>query len=134
MEENRKQAEEIVEKVKELVKKGNVSRIVLKRGGEAVLNLPLNVGIVGTILGVAAAPWAMLITALVTFGLDCRLELVKTDGETVDINGKTIGDAADHLGETVLEKIKRAKTENAEADAEEAEADTADEAPAEDAE
>lgn len=110
MEENKikQQAEEVVEKVKELVKKGNVSRIVLKRNEETVLSLPLNVGIVGTVLGLKAAPWALLMTALVTFGLKCRLEIVKTDGKTVDLNGKTIGEAADSFSETVLEKLRNA--------------------------
>ena len=48
------QVEQLVEKVKELVNKGNVSRIVLKRNGETIVNLPLNAGIVGTIVGIAA--------------------------------------------------------------------------------
>ena len=39
---------------KEAVKKGNVSKIVISKDDEVLLNLPVNVGIIGTIL----APWA----------------------------------------------------------------------------
>lgn len=85
------EAEEIVEKIKELVKKGNISRILIKKGDETIVNLPRNVGIVGGIVGALAAPWAMLTAAITTVGFDCRVELVKDDGSVIDISGKTIG-------------------------------------------
>lgn len=103
------QVEQLVEKVKELVNKGNVSRIVLKRNGETIVNLPLNVGIVGTIVGIAAGPWALLASALVTYGLDIRIELVKTDGEIVEVNAELLGEKVDDLGDVVSEKVHEVK-------------------------
>ena len=103
------QVEQLVEKVKELVNKGNVSRIVLKRNGETIVNLPLNAGIVGTIVGIAAGPWALLASALVTYGLDIRIELVKTDGEIVEVNAELLGEKVDDLGDVVSEKIHEVK-------------------------
>ena len=82
--------DEIVEKVKDLVKKGNVSRIFVKKDDEVVLNLPLNAGIATGIVGVFAAPWALLAAAITTIGFDCKVEIQKTDGTLVDISGKTI--------------------------------------------
>ena len=42
---------DIVEKVKEVVKKGNVTKIVIKKDDNILVNIPLNVGIVGGIIG-----------------------------------------------------------------------------------
>ena len=67
---DKKFAEEIVEKLKELVKKGNVTKIQVIKNGETVVNFPLNVGIVA---GVAAAPWALLLAAITTLGMDCHI-------------------------------------------------------------
>lgn len=78
----KKTAEELVEKVKELVKKGNVTKIQVKKNGEVVVNFPVTVGIVA---GVAAAPWALLLAAITTFGLDCSIDVVKEDGQTIHI-------------------------------------------------
>lgn len=35
-------AEKIVDQIKELVKKGNVSKIIVKHGEDTILNIPLN--------------------------------------------------------------------------------------------
>ena len=55
-----------VEKVKELVRKGNVSKIVVRRKGEVLLSIPVNVGVVGAVVGLAAAKWAVLAAVLGT--------------------------------------------------------------------
>ncbi len=77
--------EKIVDKIKELVKKGNVSKIIIKHGEDTILNIPLNAGIAGTILGLAAAPWALITTTIATSGVNCRLELLKDDGEIMEV-------------------------------------------------
>ena len=53
----------ILDKVKELVRKGNVSKIVLRRKGEVIVSIPVNVGIVGAVVGITAAKWAAKDTA-----------------------------------------------------------------------
>ncbi len=81
-------AEDIVEKIKEIVKEGNVSRVRVIRGDNVILNLPLTVGVVGTILGLAAAPWAVIIATVTTIGLNCTVEVEKKDGTITVIHGK----------------------------------------------
>ena len=49
-----------VEKIKELVRKGNVSKIVVRRKGEVLLSIPVSVGVVGAVIGITAAKWALL--------------------------------------------------------------------------
>lgn len=101
-----KEAEEIVEKIKELVKKGNVSKVVIKKDENIIVNLPLTAGIVGGIVGLIAAPWAMLAAAIATIGFDCKVEIVKTDGSIVDISGKTIGKKVDDACADLIKEIK----------------------------
>lgn len=101
-----KEAEEIVEKIKELVKKGNVSKVVIKKNENIIVNLPLTAGIVGGIVGLIAAPWAMLAAAIATIGFDCKVEIVKTDGSIVDISGKTIGKKVDDACADFIKELK----------------------------
>ena len=75
----------VVEKVKELVKKGNVSKIVVRRKGEVLLNIPVNVGVVGAVVGLAAAKWAVLTAVLGTVGFGCQVDIEKDDGEVVNV-------------------------------------------------
>ena len=104
--ENKQRVDEIVDQIKELVKKGNVNRILVLRGEDTVLNIPLNVGIVGTILGLTAAPWALIASAIATLGFDCRIVLEKTDGTTQELFSREVGKKAVDLGDAVVEEIK----------------------------
>ena len=58
----------VIQKLKELVSKGSVSRIVVNRKGEQILNIPVNVGVVGGVVGLAYAKWIMLAGVLATIG------------------------------------------------------------------
>ena len=101
-----KEAEEIVEQIKELYNKGNVAKVVIKKGENVIVNLPLNAGIVGGIVGLIAAPWAMLTATVATIGFDCNIEIVKTDGSIVDISGKTIGKKIVDAGSDAIKELK----------------------------
>ena len=104
--ESKQRADEIVEQIKALVKKGNIARIYVKRGEDTVLNIPLNVGIVGTILGLTAAPWALIASAIATLGFDCRIELEKTDGGIIELFSREVGKKAVEFGDAVVEEVK----------------------------
>ncbi len=71
---------EAVDKLKKKVEEGNVDRIQIKKGDEVVFSVPVNVGILGGIIGIATIPWALIAGAVAAFGLGCRLEVVKKDG------------------------------------------------------
>ena len=77
-------AAETVEKIKELVKKGNVSKITVKKDDATIVNVPVNVGVVGAIV----APWGVIAAAVAAFGFKCRIELTTTDGKVIDVTGK----------------------------------------------
>lgn len=88
-------ANETVDKIKEVVKKGNVSRITIKKDDEVLLNLPLNAGIIGALV----APWGMVAGVIAAFGFKCQIELTKNDGTVIDISQR-----AEDLGKEVKEK------------------------------
>jgi Transcription factor homologous to NACalpha-BTF3 len=74
----------VIEKIKEAVKKGNVSKIQVKREEEILLNIPVTVGVVGTVL----APWLTVIGSIVALGVKCDIVLLKEDGSIIDLSGK----------------------------------------------
>jgi hypothetical protein len=76
------QSSQIIDKLKELVRKGNVSKIVIKKDGEQILNLPVNVGIVGTVI----APWAAVLGVIAAFGTRCVIEVITDVGEVINVS------------------------------------------------
>lgn len=84
----KKFADEIVDKIKALVKEGNVSRIRIRKGDTIILNLPMTVGLIGTALGLVAAPWAVILGTISTIGFKCTVEVENKDGSITIIHGK----------------------------------------------
>ena len=79
------EARAAVDKLKKKVEEGNVDRIQIRKDDKIVLSVPVNVGIVGGILGLATAPWALIAGSVAAFGLGCKLEVIKKDGTTDEI-------------------------------------------------
>jgi hypothetical protein len=67
--------EELVTAVKKLVHEGTVRRIIIKHEGQPVLEIPLTVGVVGTLL----APWLAAVGAMGALLSRCTIEVVRTD-------------------------------------------------------
>ena len=93
---------DIIEKIKGLVKKGNVSRIVIGKDGKELVNVPVNVGIVGGVVGLAAAKWVVIAAVLATVGFGCTVQVIREDGEVTDVlteeqSAKTRAKAADFV-------------------------------------
>lgn len=81
-------ADDLVNKIKSLVAEGNVSRIRIRKDDTIILNLPLSVGLIGTALGLMAAPWAVILATISTIGFKCTVEVEKKDGTITVIHGK----------------------------------------------
>ncbi len=73
--------EKLLEKLKDIVKEGNVNKITIKKDGEVLANIPINVGA----LGFLATPlWSTLgITAAIL--TRHTIEITKKDGEVIDL-------------------------------------------------
>lgn len=99
----------ILDSIKELVKEGNVARIVVKKGKKEVLSFPLTVGVAGAAIGLLWARLPLVAAVLVTLGSGCVVEVVKADGEVVNVvdeeSGKKVRDFAAQTVEKVKENI-----------------------------
>ncbi|NLA70454.1 MAG: DUF4342 domain-containing protein [Clostridiales bacterium] len=78
---------ELYKKMKEIVAKGNMSRIIIKKDDEILVNFPLTAGVVGAVL----VPWGVVFGIIATIGFQCEVEFVNDKGEVIDINGKVVG-------------------------------------------
>lgn len=99
----------IVEKIKELVRKGNVSKIIVKKNDTTILNLPVSVGILGTVI----APWGMLVGVIAAFGTKCVIEVIKDDGSIIDVSemaNDTFEDVMEK-GSVIVDEVKNKSSE-----------------------
>ena len=99
----------LFKKLKELVKKGNVAKIQVKKDDDTILNVPLNAGI----LGIAIAPLASVVAVVAAFGFKCSIEVIKTDGTIIDVSdavSDTVSNVAEK-GSEAAEKVKGKATE-----------------------
>ena len=85
----------IVDKLKEALRKGNVTKITIKKDGEIIVNIPVTAGVIGTILAAPVAAFGLTAAVLAK----CSIEITKEDGEVVDINS---------MAEKTVDKVKKA--------------------------
>lgn len=92
----------VFDKIKKTAEKGNMSRIIVKKGDDVLLNLPLTVGVLGAVI----APWGVIFGTIAAFGFNCQIEFINDKGETTDVNGKvkTGYDIAVEKGKSVYDK------------------------------
>ena len=74
-------ASDIVSKIGELVHKGNVERIVVKKDDDTILNIPVSAGIIGTFI----LPEAAVISTIAALGAKCSISIVDGEGSEIDI-------------------------------------------------
>ena len=114
------QSAAIVEKIKRAIRKGNVSKIIVRKGDDVMLNLPVSVSIIGSVL----APWAAVAGIIAIFGTKCTIELIKDNGDVVDISeiaadtfedvvekGSEIADDVREKSSDVFESVKSKENE-----------------------
>ncbi|HKK95856.1 MAG TPA: DUF4342 domain-containing protein [Anaerovoracaceae bacterium] len=78
--------DELFSKIKETANRGNMSRIMVKKGDQILLNFPLTVSIIGAVI----APWGVIFGAIAAVGFNCRVEFIRDDGKVVDVSGKVV--------------------------------------------
>lgn len=98
------QGEALVARMKETVKKGNVSKLLVTKDGDTILNIPLTVGVLGTVV----APWGMIAGIVAAFGFKCKIEFIKDDGSVIDLTEKAedFYEDAKEKGGDIYEDIK----------------------------
>jgi len=70
---------QIVEKVKQLVREGNVRRVRLIHDGRTILEIPLSIGAPVVVAGILYAPILAAIGAFAALVTECTIEVEKSD-------------------------------------------------------
>lgn len=91
-------------KMKEIVDKGNISRILISRNDKKVVSFPVTVGVIGTVL----VPWGAVLGMVAAMGAQCSIDFVDDKGRVIDIDGKILGayDKVKKTGGIVREFLK----------------------------
>jgi len=76
---------QLIEKVRDLLKQGNVRQLRIKTsGGDIVLETPLTFGVVAGGAVALAAPWLAILGAIAAFVTHVKIEVVREVEDTVD--------------------------------------------------
>ena len=79
---------ELVDKIKELIKEGNVRKIVIKReNGETLLEIPMTAGVVAGGVVTLIAPVIAALGAAAAFLTSVKIEIHRTDESGDDGDG-----------------------------------------------
>ncbi len=98
----------IIEKIKELVKKGNVSRVIVRKGDKVLVDVPVNAGIAMGVATLALSKVLLIAGVLATVGFGCTVEVIKDDGQIVDVLTEDSAQKAKEAAAGVVEEVKSA--------------------------
>jgi hypothetical protein len=78
---------QVVEKIKELIRQGNIRRVRLIHKGRPLIDIPLTVGVPVAAAAVLAAPVLAAVGAIAALVTECTLEVERV-GDTPEDNDK----------------------------------------------
>ncbi|EPY6491804.1 DUF4342 domain-containing protein [Clostridium sporogenes] len=92
--------DELVKWIKDIIKKGNVTRIKVKKEDKIIVDIPVNAGLAAT--AAAAIIWAPILLAALTAAIVTKvtIEITKEDG-SVEVVNKIIKSTAQDIKEKV---------------------------------
>ncbi len=70
---------QMVDKVKQLIREGNVRRVRLLHEGRTVIEIPLSIGAPAVAVGILAAPLLAALGAFAALVTECTIEVEKID-------------------------------------------------------
>ena len=84
--------DEVITTLKELIRKGNVTKIVVEKEGKNYLEVPVNIAVSAGAISVYIGTILLPIIALIGVGMyigNFRIKVIKDDGTQVDVNEET---------------------------------------------
>jgi Domain of unknown function (DUF4342) len=80
---------QVVDKVRDALREGNVRRVIIRQGNRSIAEFPLTIGVVGMVF----APMLAAIGAIVALATDCSIEVervaTQTDGSEKPADAET---------------------------------------------
>ena len=94
----------VVDAIKDAIGKGNVTKIKIFKGEDLLLNVPVTVGAVATLV----FPWGMLAAAIAAAASKCRVVISLQDGTEYDVTEKAANafETIKSKGEVVFDELK----------------------------
>ena len=75
---------QVLEKVKQLIREGNVRRVRLLHNDRTIIEIPLSIGAPAAAITIMAAPLLAAIGAFAALVTECTIEVEKIDGGSTD--------------------------------------------------
>jgi uncharacterized protein with ACT and thioredoxin-like domain len=79
---------QVVEKIKELIRQGNIRRVRLIHKGRPLIDIPLTVGVPVAAVTVLAAPVLAAVGAIAALVTECTLEVERVEGTAAEKDKK----------------------------------------------
>lgn len=77
---------EFVDAIRDIIKKGNVTRIKIKKDDKIILDIPVNAGVVGGAIGIVYMPALVAIGAIAAFVSRIQVIIERPDGNIEVVN------------------------------------------------
>ena len=75
---------QVLEKVKQLIREGNVRRVRLLHNDRTIIEIPLSIGAPAAAITIMAAPLLAAIGAFAALVTECTIEVEKVDGGSTE--------------------------------------------------
>ena len=75
---------QVLEKVKQLIREGNIRRVRLLKDKRTIIEIPLSIGAPAAAITILAAPLLAAIGAFAALVTECTIEVEKVDNDSAD--------------------------------------------------
>lgn len=99
-----KKGEQVLNQLKEVLAKGNATKLTVKKNNEVIVNIPITAGVIGAFIAPLLSA-AGITAALLT---QCSVEITQTDGRIVNLGQKV--DQGVDAAKDVMADFKRGAT------------------------
>jgi len=108
--------DELKSSIKELIDKGNVTRIKIRKDDKEIADIPVNAGVAGAVIGVII-PQILAIGVIAAIASKITIEITKEDGSTEIVNkyvskvATDVKEKANDIADRVKNKVNDVKEE-----------------------
>lgn len=95
-----KNAENIINEIKNIIDKGNATKLTIKKDDEVILNIPITAGAVGVVI----APFLSLAGITAALLTQCTVEIQQIDGKVIKVNDEV--EKGINVAKTNFENLK----------------------------
>ena len=84
--------DEVIETLKDLIQKGNVTKIIIEKDAKKVLEVPVNIALSAGVLSLFLGTLLIPVVAVIGTGMyigNFRIKVINDDGSEIDVNEET---------------------------------------------